>query len=215
MITIEQAISDLRQGKFIIILDAEERENEGDLALAAETATAEVIAEMCHLAGGLLALAFPASRHEDLAIDPLPTLYRTEDTPFCESVDYVGITDSPASALGRLQTARAIMNPDTRPQDLARPGHLITLRGRNAGLYEREGHTEAIIDLARLAGLYPAGFLCEILYGTGMARGPILEAFARERNIGMISIRDIAEYRRKIEGAPEGKDRRGRIPPQS
>lgn len=196
MITVEEAVLAFQRGEFVIIVDGKDREDEGDLALAVETAKASAVAKMCHWAGGIFCMAFPVKRHEELEIPSLPSLYRDEDTPFGWPVDLLGMEHAAASAQGRLETAWAILDPGTKPQDLGRPGHLITLQGRNEGLAKREGHTEAVIELARLAGLYPAGFISEILHRTMMARGPSLEAFARRHKIGIISIKEIKGGRR-------------------
>lgn len=195
-ITVDEAVRAFQQGEFVIIVDGKDREDEGDLALSLESATAERLADMCRwAASGLLALAFPVSRHKELDIRPAERRFQEDDTPFGESFDLCGI-DEHASMWGRLKTARAIMDPRIRPQDLARPGHVFTLWGRDRGLEERLGHTEAVIELTRLAGLYPAGFLSEILHGISMARGSILEDFAKEHGIGIISIAKIKGARR-------------------
>lgn len=200
MITVEKAIARLRNGKLVIIVDGPNRENEGDLALALQGAKAENLKQMIGWAGsGLLALAFLASRHEELDIRLTPSRFRIDDTPFGESLDMHGV-DEHASARGRLKTALAIMSAKTRAEDLARPGHVFTLRAQEEGVLKRPGHTEAIVDLCKLAGLYPAGFLSEITHGTGMARGWTLKVFAWWHRLGIVSISDIIEYRRKMEG---------------
>lgn len=195
-ITVSEAVLAFQRGEFVIIIDGQDREDEGDLALAVETAKARAVGDMCHWAGGIFCMAFPARRHDELAIPLLKSSFRNEDTPFGEPVDLLGMESAAASAQGRLETARAILDPKSQPRHFGRPGHLITLRGRDKGLEEREGHTEAVIELAKMAGLKPAGFISEILYGTRMARGPSLEAFARRHKIGIISIKEIKGGRR-------------------
>ena len=198
---IPEAITDIRDGKFIIIVDDEGRENEGDLAIAAEKITAEVINFMAQHARGLICLPIVGTRLDELGI-PLMVDDNTSrfSTAFTVSVEAKHGVSTGISAADRAQTIKAMVDPATKPEDLARPGHMFPLRARDGGVLVRAGHTEAIVDLARLAGLYPAGVICEVMNEDGsMARLPQLEAMAEKFGIKMVSVADLITYRRRHE----------------
>ncbi|MDD5082174.1 MAG: bifunctional 3,4-dihydroxy-2-butanone-4-phosphate synthase/GTP cyclohydrolase II [Dehalococcoidales bacterium] len=198
---IDQAIEDIRAGKFIIIVDDENRENEGDLAIAAEKVTPEVINFMAMHARGLICLPITARRLDELKI-PLMVGENTSkfSTAFTVSVEAKHRVSTGISAADRAETVRTIISPETRQDDLVRPGHMFPLRAREGGVLVRAGHTEAIVDLARMAGLYPAGVICEILNPDGsMARLPQLEVLAEQYEIKIVSIADLIQYRRRHE----------------
>jgi len=194
--TIEEAIEDIRAGKMVIVVDDADRENEGDLVLAAEKVTPEAINFMARYGRGLICVPLTAERLEELEL-PLMT-QRSRDpmgTAFTVSVD-VRTVHTGISAYERAATVRALIDPKTRPDDLIRPGHIFPLRAVPEGVLRRAGHTEAAVDLARLAGLYPAGVICEIMDEDGhMARGDALVAFARRHGLKIISIADLIRYR--------------------
>jgi len=199
--TIAEAVADIRAGKFLIIVDDEDRENEGDLAIAAEKVTAEAINFMARHGRGLICLPVTGKRLDELRI-PLMVGDNTSrfSTAFTVSVEAKHDVSTGISAADRAQTVRAMVDPATEPEDLARPGHMFPLRAREGGVLVRAGHTEAIVDLARLAGLYPAGVICEILNEDGsMARLPQLEAMAEEHGIKIVSVADLITHRRRHE----------------
>ncbi len=199
--TIIEAIEDIKAGKFLIIVDDEDRENEGDLALAAEKVTAETINFMATHARGLICLPTTGKRLDELRI-PLMVRENTSkySTAFTVSVEAKHRVSTGISAADRAETIKAILDPATKPEDLARPGHMFPLRAREGGVLVRVGHTEAIVDLARMAGLYPAGTICEIMNEDGsMARIPQLEAVSAKFGIKMISVADLIAYRRRTE----------------
>ncbi len=199
--TIPEAIEDIRAGKFIIIVDDENRENEGDLAIAAEKVTPEAINFMAKHARGLICLPIIGSRLDELRI-PLMVQENTAKfcTAFAVSIEAKHKTSSGISAYDRAATVKAVLDPSTRPEDLARPGHMFPIRAREGGVLVRAGHTEAIVDLAKLAGLYPAGVICEIMNEDGtMARLPQLEVIAAKFGIKIVSIADLIAYRRRHE----------------
>ncbi len=198
---IAEAIEDIRAGKFVIIVDDEDRENEGDLALAAEKVTAEAINFMARHARGLICLPIIGKRLDELGI-PLMVGQNTSkfSTAFAVSVDAKHGVSTGISAADRAETIKAIVDPATRAGDLARPGHIFPLRAREGGVLVRAGHTEAIVDLARLVGLYPAGVICEIMSEDGsMARLPQLEVMAERFGIKIVTIADLIAYRRRYE----------------
>ncbi|MGB9814156.1 MAG: bifunctional 3,4-dihydroxy-2-butanone-4-phosphate synthase/GTP cyclohydrolase II [Thermovenabulum sp.] len=198
--TIEEAIEDIRQGKMIIVVDDEDRENEGDLVMAAEKVTPEAINFMAIYGRGLICVPITKKRAEELEL-PLMVNHNTDNmyTAFTVSVDYVG-NSTGISAYDRADTVKALVNPATKPQDLRRPGHIFPLIAREGGVLRRAGHTEAAVDLARLAGLYPAGVICEIMKDDGtMARLPDLMSFAREKDLKIITIEDLIRYRKARE----------------
>jgi 3,4-dihydroxy 2-butanone 4-phosphate synthase/GTP cyclohydrolase II len=199
---IEDAIAAFGRGEIVVVVDDEDRENEGDLILAAEAATPDKIAFFLHHSSGLICAPVTRERARELDL-PLMVSENTESmhTAFTVSVDYRHGTTTGISAYDRAATIQAIVDPSTRPGDLARPGHMFPLIGRDGGVLKRAGHTEAAIDLASLAGMYPAGVLCEIVNDKkdDMARVPELTRFADEHGLLMISIADLIRYRRQNE----------------
>lgn len=199
--TVEEAIEDIRQGKFVIIVDDESRENEGDLIMAAEKVTPEAINFMAKYGRGLICMPVIGQRLDELKI-PMMVSKNTErhKTNFAVAVDYKVGTETGISAYDRAATVRALIDPGARPEDFAQPGHMFPLRYQEGGVLVRAGHTEAVVDLARMAGLYPAGVLCEIMNEDGtMSRLPQLEAFAAKHGLKIVSISDIIAYRRHHE----------------
>ncbi len=199
--SIAEAIEDVKEGKSVIIVDDEDRENEGDLALAAEKVTPEAINFMTKHARGLICLPIIGKRLDELGI-PLMVGQNTSkfSTAFAVSVDAKHRASTGISAADRAETIKVIVDPATGADDLARPGHIFPLQAREGGVLVRAGHTEAIVDLARLAGLYPAGVICEIMSEDGsMARLPQLEAMAERFGIKIVTIADLIAYRRRHE----------------
>jgi 3,4-dihydroxy 2-butanone 4-phosphate synthase/GTP cyclohydrolase II len=200
---IEDAISDFRAGKFVIIVDAEDRENEGDLAIAAEFATPEAINFMAREGRGLICLPMTGERLDALRIPMMVT--STENTArfgtaFTVSVEARHGVTTGISAFDRARTIRAMIDPATCPEDIARPGHVFPLRAAEGGVLGRAGQTEAAVDLARLAGLFLAAVICEIMREDGrMARRPELEIFAARHGLNIISIADLIAYRCRAE----------------
>lgn len=201
MNTIEEALEDLKAGKCIIVVDDEDRENEGDLICAAELCSQENINFMATEARGLICVSLTQERAQQLEL-PLMVNDNTalHGTNFTVSIDYVHGTASGISVSDRTATVRAMANDEAVPGDFARPGHIFPLVAMEGGVLRRAGHTEAVVDLMRLAGLKPVGVLCEILKGDGsMARMPDLEAFAERHNLKVISVDDLIAYRRHHE----------------
>ncbi len=199
--TVPEAIEDIKAGKFIIIVDDENRENEGDLAIAAEKVNADAINFMAKHARGLICLPITGHRLDELKV-PLMVQENTAkfSTAFAVSIEAKHKTSSGISAHDRAATVKAILDPSTKPEDLARPGHMFPIWAKEGGVLVRAGHTEAIVDLARFAGLYPAGVVCEIMNEDGtMARLPQLEAVADKFGITIMSIADLITYRRRHE----------------
>ncbi|MGA2368696.1 MAG: bifunctional 3,4-dihydroxy-2-butanone-4-phosphate synthase/GTP cyclohydrolase II [Dehalococcoidia bacterium] len=198
---IPEVIEDLKSGKFIIIVDDENRENEGDLGIAAEKVTPELINFMATYARGLICMPIIGRRLDELQIPPMVQENTSKfTTAFAVSVEAKNKTTSGISAFDRSVTVKAVIDPKTRPEDIARPGHMFPLRAREGGVLVRAGHTEAIVDMAKMAGLYPAGVICEILNEDGtMARLPQLEKIAARHNIKIVSIADLITYRRRSE----------------
>lgn len=199
--TIPEAIEDIRRGKMVVVVDDEERENEGDLVMAAELVTAEAINFMARYARGLICIPIVGQRLDELQIPPMVPAGRDHmGTAFSVSVDArQGITTG-ISAAERALTVKTLLDPATRPEDLVRPGHMFPLRAKEGGVLRRPGHTEAAVDLARLAGLYPAGVICEIMHEDGtMARLPQLVEFAARHGLRIITIADLILYRRQTE----------------
>lgn len=195
--TIGEALAAVAAGEFVLVVDDEDRENEGDLIIAAEKVTPDKLAFMIRHTSGLICLPTIGERLDELEL-PLMVLENTDShrTAFTVSVDAVGQTTTGISAADRAATIRAFVDPDIGPKDLTRPGHIFPLRYREGGVLVRPGHTEAAVDLARLAGLYPAGVLCELVLDEGgMARGADLDAFAEEHGIVLITIEQLIEYR--------------------
>jgi 3,4-dihydroxy 2-butanone 4-phosphate synthase/GTP cyclohydrolase II len=199
--TIEQALSQLRGGGMVVVIDDEDRENEGDLIMAAEDVTPESMAFFLEYTSGVFCVPLESSRADELEL-PLMVVANTESqrTAFTITVD-ARTTTTGISAQDRAATVRALVDPETRPADLNRPGHIFPLRYRAGGVLKRAGHTEATVDLCRLAGKYPSGVLCEIVTAdkTGMARLPELEVFAKKHDLPIISIADLIRYRRHHE----------------
>jgi len=196
--TIPEAIEDIREGKFIIIIDDETRENEGDLAIAAEKVTPEAINFMAKHGRGLICLPIIGQRLDELGI-PLMVQENTSKncTAFTVSIEAKTKITTGISASDRAQTIKTVLDPNSKPNDLARPGHVFPIRARDGGVLVRAGHTEAIVDLARLAGLYPAGVICEVMNEDGtMARLPELEILASTYDFKIITITDLIAYRR-------------------
>jgi len=199
--SITEAIDDIKEGKFVIIVDDEDRENEGDLAIAADKVTVEAINFMAKHARGLICLPIIGKRLDELRI-PMMVQDNTSrhSTAFTVSVEAKRRVSTGISAADRAETIKTIIDPNTRPEDLVRPGHMFPLRAKDAGVLGRAGHTEAIVDLSRLAGFYPAGVICEIMNDDGsMARLPQLEIIAERFGIKIITIADLIAYRRRHE----------------
>jgi len=199
--SVEEAIADIRAGRFIIILDDENRENEGDLMMAAEMVTPEAINFMARFGRGLICMPMTAQRLRKLDI-PLMTSRNTESmgTAFTVSVDARINTTTGISAFDRATTVHVLIDPQTRRSDLVTPGHLFPLQAKEGGVLQRTGHTEACVDLARLAGLQPAGVIVEIMNDDGtMARLPQLELFAREHGLKMLTIESLIRHRMQYE----------------
>jgi 3,4-dihydroxy 2-butanone 4-phosphate synthase/GTP cyclohydrolase II len=198
---IEDAIAAIRAGRMVIVCDDENRENEGDLTIAAEKITPEAINFMARYGRGLICLSMTPERLDELDI-PLMVQQNssTFETAFCVSIEAKATTSTGISAGDRAATVLAAIDPKTRPSDLARPGHMFPLRSRTGGVMVRAGQTEAAVDLARIAGLYPAGVICEIMNEDGtMARVPQLARFAKRHGLLMITIADLIKYRTRTE----------------
>jgi 3,4-dihydroxy 2-butanone 4-phosphate synthase/GTP cyclohydrolase II len=199
--TIPEAIEEIRQGRILIIVDDESRENEGDLAMAAEKVTPEAINVMAREARGLICMPITGERLEELRI-PMMVQDNTSrfSTAFTISVEAKHGVTTGISAHDRATTIKTMLDPATKPEDIARPGHVFPIRARLGGVLVRAGHTEASVDLAKLAGLYPAGVICEILNEDGtMARLRQLEELAARHNLKMVSVADLITYRRRHE----------------
>ncbi|MDP2952523.1 MAG: bifunctional 3,4-dihydroxy-2-butanone-4-phosphate synthase/GTP cyclohydrolase II, partial [Chloroflexota bacterium] len=198
---IEEGLQDIRAGRFLIIVDDEDRENEGDLAMAASEVTPEAINFMAKYGRGLICMPVTGSRLDELQV-PMMVSKNTSayNTAFTESVDAKHGVTTGISAHDRALTVQTILDPNTQPEALTRPGHMFPLRAREGGVLVRAGHTEAIVDIARLAGLYPAGVICEIMNDDGsMARLPQLEEMADRHNLKIVSVSDLIAYRRRHE----------------
>ncbi len=210
--SIPDAIEDFRQGKVLIVVDDEDRENEGDLTIAADKISPEAINFMATYGRGLICLALDAELCRRLDLQPVsPVNTARFSTAFCEPIDAAEGVTTGISAYDRAHTIRVAMDPQTRPQDLARPGHIFPLRARPGGVLVRSGQTEAAVDLARLAGLSPGGVICEIMNEDGtMARVPQLVEFCRRYGLKMISVADLIRYRLQTERFVE-LDGSGRI----
>ena len=198
---IADAIDAFRDGRMIIVVDDEDRENEGDLTVAAEKVTPEIINFMAREGRGLICMPMTEERLEELDIPQMvPQNTARFETAFCVSIEAKHVTSTGISASDRAATVLAAVDAKTRPSDLARPGHMFPLMARNGGVLVRAGQTEAAVDLARIAGLYPAGVICEILNDDGtMARVPELTRFAKRHKLLMITIADLIKYRMKTE----------------
>jgi 3,4-dihydroxy 2-butanone 4-phosphate synthase / GTP cyclohydrolase II len=199
--SVEEAAEEIRQGRMIVLVDDEDRENEGDLTMAAQKITPEAINFMAKFGRGLICLALTEQRCEELNL-PLMSPINTSvhRTAFCEAIDArVGVTTG-ISASDRAITILTAIDPKTRPQDLARPGHMFPLRARNGGVLVRAGQTEASVDLSRMAGLSPSGVICEVMNEDGtMSRVPQLIDFCREHGLKMVTVADLIRYRMQHE----------------
>jgi 3,4-dihydroxy 2-butanone 4-phosphate synthase/GTP cyclohydrolase II len=200
LVTVEQAIDDIRDGKFVIIVDDEDRENEGDLAMAAEFVDADAVNFMAKYGRGLICMSMTGERLDDLDLPPMvPDNTAHLRTAFTVSVDSVKGTTG-ISAADRALTVQAMLDTATKPVDLARPGHLFPLRAQDGGVLVRAGQTEAVVDLARMAGCVSAGVICEIMHEDGaMARMPELEQVAAMHGLNIVSVADIIAYRMQHE----------------
>lgn len=199
--TIDGAIDDIAKGKMVILVDDEERENEGDLCMAAEKVTPEAINFMARYGRGLICLSLKPSRVEELKL-PMMTDENTSPfgTAFTVSIEAKKGVTTGISVADRAKTIHTAIDQKTRPEDLARPGHVFPLKARAGGVLQRAGQTEGSVDLARLARLYPAGVICEIMNDDGtMARVPELMEFAKKHNLKMITIKDLIKYRMRTE----------------
>ena len=199
--TVDEAIADIGAGRMVIVVDDQDRENEGDIIVAAEKVTAEHIGFMVRYGSGIICVPMEGDRLEELQL-PLMITQNEESmgTAFTISVDARDGTTTGISAADRAHTIQTLIDPRSKPHDLARPGHIFPLRYTPGGVLRRAGHTEASVDLARLAGLYPAGVVCEVVNEDGtMARLDDLERFAKEHDLSIISIADLIAYRRRRE----------------
>jgi 3,4-dihydroxy 2-butanone 4-phosphate synthase/GTP cyclohydrolase II len=207
--TIDEALEDIKNGKVIIVVDDEDRENEGDFIAAADFITPEIINFMATHGRGLICTALVEDRCDELGLELMvPQNTALHETPFTVSVDLIGkgVTTG-ISASDRAKTIKALIDPDTKPEELGKPGHIFPLRARRGGVLRRTGHTEATIDLARLAGLKPAGVLVEIMNEDGtMARLPQLMEIAKRFELKIISIEDLVAYRMRNESIIEAGD---------
>ena len=199
---IEEAVAAIRDGRMIIVVDDEDRENEGDLTIAAEKVTPDAINFMATHGRGLICMPMTQQRLEELDIPLMVTQNTTTfDTAFCVPIEAKGVTSTGISAADRAATVLTAIDSNTRPADLARPGHMFPLRARDGGVLVRAGQTEAAVDLARIGGLYPAGVICEIMNPDGtMARVPELTRFAKKHRLLMITVADLIQYRMRTEG---------------
>lgn len=199
--SVEEGIEEIRQGRMVVLVDDEDRENEGDLAMAAEKITPEAINFMTKFGRGLICLAMTEARCDALDLKPIsPRNTSLFGTPFCEPIDARRGTTTGISASDRATTILAATDPNTRPEDLARPGHVQTLRARSGGVLVRAGQTEACVDLARLAGLDPSGVICEIMNDDGtMARVPQLKEFCAEHGLKLLTVAGLIRYRMQHE----------------
>src|SRR5437773_6580114 len=198
-VTVPEAVEEIRAGRILVVVDDEDRENEGDLTIAAEKVTPQIVNFMATHGRGLICLAMTGEQCDLLRL-PLISPQNTSNfgTAFCESVDARAGVTTGISAADRTRTILAAIDPATRPSDLARPGHLFPLRAKEGGVLVRAGQTEASVDLARLAGMVPAGVICEIMNADGtMARVPQLEEFCARHGSKMVSVAELIRYRLK------------------
>ena len=199
--SIEDGIEEIAGGRMLIVVDDEDRENEGDLVMAADKVTPDAVNFMARFGRGLICMPLTGERLDALGIPPMADENTSEQgTAFHCSIGAKGKITTGISAADRAETVRTAIDADTRPEDISMPGHVFPLRARPGGVLERAGHTEAAVDLARLAGLTPAGVICEIMNDDGtMARRPQLEAFAVDHGLKMITVADLIGYRRRTE----------------
>lgn len=204
--SLEEALDELKAGKLLIVVDDEQRENEGDLVMAAEMVTPEAVNFMVTHARGLLCMPMLGERLDELQMPPMVSQNgaNNNDTAFTVSVDYKKNTTTGVSAPDRATSIRAMVDATVRPEDFTKPGHLFPLRYHPGGVLVRAGHTEAVVDLCNLAGMYPAGIICEIMDEDGtMSRLPSLEEFARDHDLKILSIAQIIAHRRRHENLIE------------
>ena len=209
LVSIEKGLEDLKAGKFLIVVDDEDRENEGDLVMPAQHVTPDAVNFMVTHARGQLCMPMLAERLAELDIPMLPSRHSDSAMPtaFTMPVDYAINTTTGISAHDRAATIRALIDPEAQPTDFIQPGHLFPLRYHKGGVLVRAGHTEAIIDLCRLAGLYPAGVVCEIMKDDGtMARMPDLIPMAKQHALNILSIADLIEYRHQHDPIGQGRE---------
>lgn len=199
--TIKDALKDIKNGKFVLVVDDDDRENEGDLIVAAEKCTPEHINFLTKCARGLICIPLTWQRCQELELGQMVTdNTETHKTAFTVSVDAKKGTTTGISAQDRDATVKALIDPDATPADLVRPGHIFPLEAKSGGVLTRAGHTETAVDLARLAGLYPAGVICEVMNDDGtMARLPELEEFTKEHGFRIIQVKDLIQYRLRTE----------------
>ena len=199
--SIEEAVEAVRAGRMVIVVDDEDRENEGDLTIAAEKVTPDAINFMARYGRGLICMSMTAERLDQLEIPLMVNQNTTRfNTAFCVSIEAKQHVSTGISAADRAATVHAAIDPKTKPSDLARPGHMFPLRARDGGVLVRAGQTEAAVDLARIAGLSPAGVICEVMNEDGtMARVPELTKFARKHRLLIITIADLIQYRMRTE----------------
>src|SRR3954471_7620472 len=200
-VSVPEAIEEIRSGRILVVVDDEDRENEGDLTIAAEKVTPEIINFMATQGRGLICLTLTPERCDYLRLPLMsPTNTSNFGTAFCESIDARDGVTTGISAADRTRTILQAIDPDCRPADLTRPGHIFPLRARDGGVLVRAGQTEASVDLANIAGLFPAGVICEIMKEDGtMARVPDLVEFSEFHNIKMITVADLIRYRLRTE----------------
>src|SRR5690349_18198626 len=197
--TIEEALEDIRAGRMVVVCDAEDRENEGDLTLAAQFATPEAINFMAKEGRGLICLALTPEKCDDLGLDLMAAKNESPfETAFTVSIEAREGVTTGISAHDRARTIQVAIDPRSRPRDLVQPGHIFPLKAKPGGVLERTGQTEASVDLARLAGLTPAGVICEIMNDDGtMARVPDLQVYCDKHELKMVTVADLIEYRRR------------------
>jgi 3,4-dihydroxy 2-butanone 4-phosphate synthase/GTP cyclohydrolase II len=197
--TVEEALRRIRRGEMVLVADDEDRENEGDLTMAAEWVSAEAINFMLRWARGLVCMPTQAEYLDRLEIPPMvPPGSAGADTAFSVSIDHLD-SGSGIGAADRANTVRRFLDPTATAAEFVRPGHVFPLRARDGGVLERRGHTEAAVDLARLAGLPPVAVICEVLHDDGSpARLPFLELFAEEHRVAMITVEQLADHRERI-----------------
>jgi 3,4-dihydroxy 2-butanone 4-phosphate synthase/GTP cyclohydrolase II len=199
--TIEEAIDDIRQGKMVVVVDDENRENEGDLTMAAQFVTPEAINFMAKEGRGLICLAMTAERCDELGLDLMAAKNESAfETAFTVSIEARSGVSTGISAADRARTIQVAIDPNTSPRELVQPGHVFPLKARDGGVLERVGQTEAAVDLTRLAGLIPAGVICEVMNDDGsMARVPDLDTYCRRHGLKMVTVADLVAYRRRTE----------------
>jgi 3,4-dihydroxy-2-butanone 4-phosphate synthase len=194
-VTVEEGLARVARGEMVVIVDAEDRENEGDLMVAAQHVTPEHVNFMITHARGLVCLPCDGARLEALGLGPMVPVLSLDQAAFTVSIDHASAT-SGISAAERALTIRAVLEPGARPNDFRRPGHVFPLRARPGGVLERPGHTEASVDLARLAGLAPAAVICEVLDDDGeVARVPRLRRFADDHGLCLIAVDELIAFR--------------------